>query len=224
MSYRTTYDRCTIYGCGGELFWRTLCERHREELPAECVLDDCVKPAKSRGLCGMHGFRFMKYGDPQRVKRIDTGGVLVHGTVAGYKHHGCRCDSCREARRAYEKAWRATNPESARRMSQKRREKDPERFNSYRRKWKQQNPDKVYTSNPLRAANPFDDEAVAYSTMILLDPCAFCGAPSEHVDHIDPLAAGGTSDWDNLAALCASCNTSKGSKSLLDYLLYRRNT
>ena len=40
--------------------------------------------------------------------------------------------------------------------------------------------------------------------------CQQCGAPAEHVDHITPLAAGGTDDASNLRALCANCNLSKG--------------
>lgn len=43
----------------------------------------------------------------------------------------------------------------------------------------------------------------------------------EHVDHIDPVARGGSSAWDNLTAACAICNCSKGPKSLLMFLYDR---
>ena len=26
---------------------------------------------------------------------------IPHGTISGYIHHGCRCEACRAARRAY---------------------------------------------------------------------------------------------------------------------------
>ncbi len=46
--------------------------------------------------------------------------------------------------------------------------------------------------------------------------CTKCGAVVKdrkdvHVDHIVPLARGGSNDRDNLAAKCATCNLKKGS-------------
>jgi hypothetical protein len=43
--------------------------------------------------------------------------------------------------------------------------------------------------------------------------CARCGSAEDlSIDHIVPLAAGGTHDLDNLQVLCRSCNSSKGAK------------
>jgi 5-methylcytosine-specific restriction protein A len=39
-----------------------------------------------------------------------------------------------------------------------------------------------------------------------------CGAPAEHVDHIMPVAAGGTDHPSNLQALCQSCNLAKAAR------------
>lgn len=48
--------------------------------------------------------------------------------------------------------------------------------------------------------------------------CVYCGAtPREaqlEVDHVLPLAAGGTSTLSNLATACASCNAGKGNAVL----------
>jgi hypothetical protein len=50
--------------------------------------------------------------------------------------------------------------------------------------------------------------------------CQYCGAhpPAAilHVDHIRPVAGGGTNDIDNLVTACASCNGGKGARSLQD--------
>lgn len=43
--------------------------------------------------------------------------------------------------------------------------------------------------------------------------CAWCGTPDRlTVDHINPLARGGSNDADNLQVLCHSCNSLKGAR------------
>lgn len=53
--------------------------------------------------------------------------------------------------------------------------------------------------------------------------CAYCGAHelplSEfHIDHVEPLFRGGGGEADNRVIACRSCNTSKSSKTLEDFL------
>ena len=43
-------------------------------------------------------------------------------------------------------------------------------------------------------------------------PCAACGAPAEHLDHITPLVRGGTDHPTNLQPRCADCNLTKGGR------------
>jgi 5-methylcytosine-specific restriction endonuclease McrA len=62
-------------------------------------------------------------------------------------------------------------------------------------------------------------ETAEYVAIIRKDPCSYCGAPMEHVDHIVPFAAGGPTDWTNLTPACARCNLRKNSKDLLFFLL-----
>lgn len=53
--------------------------------------------------------------------------------------------------------------------------------------------------------------------------CACCGKDlngTYHVDHIMPLAIGGSNWPDNLQALCAFCNQSKGAKHPYDFSLH----
>jgi hypothetical protein len=44
--------------------------------------------------------------------------------------------------------------------------------------------------------------------------CQYCGATEGplHLDHVIPIARGGTNDPNNLTTACETCNTSKGSK------------
>jgi 5-methylcytosine-specific restriction endonuclease McrA len=61
-------------------------------------------------------------------------------------------------------------------------------------------------------------EATSYIEILKRDPCAYCGKPSEHVDHITAVVRGGSSAWGNLAAACAFCNQSNSALSLLRFL------
>jgi len=53
--------------------------------------------------------------------------------------------------------------------------------------------------------------------------CPYCNKPITvgHIDHIVPVSRGGTNLMDNLAWVCAPCNQSKNSHSLLEFLVRR---
>jgi 5-methylcytosine-specific restriction endonuclease McrA len=62
-------------------------------------------------------------------------------------------------------------------------------------------------------------ETAEYVAILRRDPCVYCGAPCEHIDHIVPFADEGPTEWTNLAPACAACNHKKSRKSLLIFLL-----
>lgn len=41
-------------------------------------------------------------------------------------------------------------------------------------------------------------------------PCIYCGAPSDTVEHLVPIVAGGTDVTNNLAPACGPCNYRRG--------------
>jgi hypothetical protein len=131
-----------------------------------------------------------------------------HGTTRAYAWFKCRCDACKKAAADYNRTWREANRE---------------KYRAAMRRFARQNPAKVRGYSESRAAAPFDAEALDYCDMISRDPCVYCGAPSESVDHIDPVSAGGNSNWGNLAPACLACNSSKGAKPLLEFLMYRNH-
>lgn len=57
-----------------------------------------------------------------------------------------------------------------------------------------------------------------YGAVLMADPCAYCTAASEALDHIEPLSRGGATIWQNLAGVCKSCNGAKRTHSLLGFL------
>lgn len=52
---------------------------------------------------------------------------------------------------------------------------------------------------------------------ILGDACLCCGWPVSQIDHIVPLARGGTNHPTNIQPLCRRCNSSKGARNRTDY-------
>jgi len=52
--------------------------------------------------------------------------------------------------------------------------------------------------------------------------CRYCGTPvtayTATLDHLTPVAAGGTNGIDNLVTACLACNTRKGKKPIGDFL------
>lgn len=128
-----------------------------------------------------------------------------HGTSSAY-HYGCRCAACKKAVTAENKQWRLANPE---------------RFTANQTRYRRRNPDKVRGTSAARAEAKYDEQAIAYVDILLRDPCTYCGGPSDTIDHIEPVSRSRSSEWLNLTPACRSCNSAKGTKSLLTFLLYK---
>ncbi|MFI6319741.1 HNH endonuclease [Nonomuraea sp. NPDC050556] len=47
--------------------------------------------------------------------------------------------------------------------------------------------------------------------------CAYCASPAEVIDHVDPLAVGGSHTAANVVPACSSCNLSKGDRLLIEW-------
>lgn len=129
---------------------------------------------------------------------------IVHGTASGYHYHACRCADCRKVATDANRAYRAANRD---------------RVNAYMATYRRANPDRFAGYSAARKAAPFSEAALEYAAIIATDPCVYCGAPSEHIDHIHPIHRGGLSEWDNLAPTCALCNQRKSTRSVLAFLL-----
>lgn len=61
-------------------------------------------------------------------------------------------------------------------------------------------------------------ESVAKFCSYCLDPLT---ASNRHLDHVIPLSGGGLHDNENIIACCSSCNQSKGTKLLINWLVDR---
>lgn len=86
-------------------------------------------------------------------------------------------------------------------------------------RYRQNNRHKEVARRHARRAMPLTDQAREYIAILQNDPCSYCGTAGGTIDHIIPVAKGGTNDWDNLTAACLSCNSKKHDRHLLTFLL-----
>jgi 5-methylcytosine-specific restriction endonuclease McrA len=123
---------------------------------------------------------------------------------------------------ATNRVWHQNNRVAVRLRKRREYVADPERVRARQHVWATRNRAAVRLRVQLQYHRRKGGALVVeYGEILLGDPCSYCGAPAEHIDHIDPLARGGSPDWDNLTAACASCNTSKQARPLLGFLLDR---
>lgn len=65
----------------------------------------------------------------------------------------------------------------------------------------------------------FDDEKIKLQTGQI---CNYCGSTEKlALDHIFPQKLGGKDDAENLIFACRSCNSSKGKKDLMEWMIFR---
>lgn len=124
--------------------------------------------------------------------------------------------------RARERQRRAADPEvirAAQRTSYRRNSVDAI---ARARRWREANPDRRRIAARIDARRRRlgrDPLAIAYADILRHDPCAYCGAATEDIDHIDAAANGGANVAGNLTAACRDCNRRKSTAPLLTFLL-----
>jgi CRISPR/Cas system Type II protein with McrA/HNH and RuvC-like nuclease domain len=125
------------------------------------------------------------------------------------------------------RARRVANPEKMRAARKAYRERHKERSDAQRDSWKARNPQrqKLYKQN-RRARKQNADGSLSPGLKEKLfalqkGKCACCGEPlgaRYHMDHIMPLALGGTNTDDNIQLLRGRCNQQKHIKHPIDYM------
>jgi len=139
----------------------------------------------------------------------------------------------------YARQWRRDNPEKTRKYHASYKEKYPEKERErhakkslrYRtekpelvklwgKNWSDRNPHKVTLKSQRRRAKTSEfvvlekDIASIYSR-----PCVRCNTTSNiTLDHIIPLSRGGAHSVGNFQPLCKSCNSSKGAKTMTEWI------
>lgn len=109
-------------------------------------------------------------------------------------------NSCRECMRARASAHDKANPEQRRQRMMRRIEREAE------------------------ATSRYDDGDVQFIRAAVNDSCRYCEAPlngAGEVDHLTPVARGGTNARNNLTLACMPCNRAKLGKTLEEFVDWR---
>lgn len=138
--------------------------------------------------------------------------------------------NCKVCHRVITDRWKAGNPSevsraakaSYRRHAPKRREEarlyrlaHVERYRANARKWKRLNRQRATAIEAIRRGRKRDAPGDATPSQIAAridyygGRCWMCGAPWEHIDHVKPLAKGGSNWPANLRPACGPCNLAK---------------
>lgn len=97
--------------------------------------------------------------------------------------------------------------------------KSPEARAAANRRWRQANRFAVATSARAKALRLEYGGTLSTSELraALTLPCAYCGLPSEVVEHAQPLSRAGLNDAGNVVGACQDCNDLKGTKTVLEF-------
>lgn len=105
-----------------------------------------------------------------------------------------------------------------------------DRLKSAKQAWYEENPESVYRANHARRARKINSGGVLSKDIkirlfaLQRGKCACCGEPlgnSYHLDHIMPLALGGSNTDDNIQLLRQRCNNQKHAKHPVDFMQER---
>ncbi|WP_405801681.1 HNH endonuclease [Streptomyces sp. NBC_01506] len=133
--------------------------------------------------------------------RADTNREAVRKEAQSYRQRN------RDKIRTAQRAWRALN-----------RERESERSKA----WKLQNPDAHARHNSKARAKRYGAEHEPYSRAAVFtrwaSRCCYCGSEATALDHVVPLGFGGHDVERNVVPACWPCNSSKGGKSLADWV------
>jgi len=133
------------------------------------------------------------------------------------------------AHHARARKWKLENPSRVRQHSEKSRSRPENKAKALIRvrKWQIENPEKVHANKVnnrakrARAPGKFRASDLRAIFKAQRGRCAYCKAllakDTRHLDHIIPLAAGGTNWPSNLQFTCEHCNVSKNARDPIAY-------
>jgi 5-methylcytosine-specific restriction endonuclease McrA len=202
-------------------------------LGTECPNGHIAERLSSNGscyVCQLAAFRRRYEADPDKHRTRARKWYKENTELALERDRQFRIDHP-EKRAALERSWKERNPDKVRTYSRvaskKWRSANPEKRKEVVRAWQDANPETMAANAHKRRARksqaegshtPADLKAILSAQS---HRCAYCRADlrkvKKHLDHIMPLALGGSNDRSNLQWTCHACNLSKGKKSPIEF-------
>lgn len=180
--------------------------------------------------------------EAKRAWYSDNASKVIAKDMATLRANPERLQAAMSYKRTYAAARRAADPQGARARCTEWRRNNADRARAYNREWHSRNKERhLETSRAWKRAHPelvrvnwHNRRALEKSNggklsvglaqkLIRLQKgkCACCGldlGKNYHLDHIVPIARGGTNTDDNIQLLRAECNFSKGAKHPIEYM------
>lgn len=164
-----------------------------------------------------------------------TGKPCKYGHIEKRRVIGKTCVECarlkdietRSKRTSYHANYQKSRKEETRKIQERYREKNREKIRIYDSERRQLPEVKINRAKHQRARNlskraaggAVNKSQIDYLFLKQKSMCASCNKKlsSFHVDHITPIALGGSSEIENLQILCRECNLKKGAKDPIDW-------
>lgn len=141
-------------------------------------------------------------------------------------------------------AWYKNNYEKVIKRVKEYKDKNPEKASQYRRVWREKNPGKteesilawqssnreklrIYCHNrraKIRDGGKLSSSLADKLYRLQKGKCACCGKPlgdNYQIDHIMPIALGGTNTDNNIQLLRAKCNRQKSASHPVDFMRHK---
>jgi len=101
--------------------------------------------------------------------------------------------------------------------------KNRDHINIKTKLWRKENPAMVAANNlKLRTRDPIDPELIKLVFKLYEYECMYCCSKENlSLEHILPITRGGDNNFENLGVACKSCNSSKGNKTIVEFMEWR---
>lgn len=204
-------ETCSEPGCSGPIRCRALCNRHYQQRWREANAEQCREAA-----------RRSKAKNIERVRAYNLRYAAENPDVvrASYRRN-------REKRLAYHLRYRAENPEKQRAAVASWSARNVERRRANEARRRAANRERFALNEAARRARKaangcfmVTSEDVRRLLIRLRNTCAYCPtnlSAGFHLDHVMPIARGGSHSIGNLTAACARCNLTKGALTVMEW-------